>query len=123
MTTEEAIQSLIAAAQAEGKSLPQVIEIYRAVQEQRSIASIEHGLSSAPQLADEAWQAIRTAFQRDKPEIAGLDKWVIRLAQAVRTDNQAAFWRALIGLGLSARTHLPHLSAPTLWEEPHAGPA
>jgi len=117
MTTAEAIQALLDAATTEGKSPAEVIELYRALHQQRATAKLEQELLNLPTADAQTWARLRLSFQqRRQRDIAPPREWLVRIAAAIRGDDQAGFWRAVVGLALAARIHSPWLISERLWE-------
>jgi len=118
MKTEEAIILLLEAARREGKSVQKLQEEIAERRDRETIREVEMAAGNVPpKLPDSQWQALRGMLRRGDKDVASPEQWVVRIAEAVRTSNQDAFWRAAIGLALSVRKHMPHLAIPALWEE------
>ncbi len=111
MTLDEALAATLTAAAAEGKNPGDVTRMLVEAAHKQALTELQSDLQSLTVAAPEGqWQAIRQTLidGRDVPDRRDLA--LERIAEAVKTDNQADFWRAAVGLLVMVRASLPHMA-------------
>lgn len=120
MALEDTISTLITEAAAAEKSIGEVFSQVQTAIEDMEIKKLRTQVQSLTVSAPEAqWQQIRTALTSRRTGTPDRRDEALRvIGAAVKNNQQAVFWRALLVLGLMVRDSMPHLDSE--FQEPPA---